>query len=237
VYYLNSLEGSVESIDLEGNDRQVIISGGCDWLQLSGGKLYYCDESGRYCRAELDGSGATVLMDESVYYPYYMDGVVLYQSELDGESLHLRWLSDGADMKLTDAPSYAPVILDDTIYYTQNCGEFNRICSIELGESPAVKMYDMPEIHGAAEFFYDMQSGWRARYILSDGSGQAELPVDKLGGGRGQLSENSAYMLCDYVGEGIRTDVCQGADGRVNCFVMDCPDGTEVVYFSGKSRK
>ena len=237
LYYINDNgSASVESIGTDGKDHQVLVDEPCGYLQICAGELYFCDAAGRFCKAALDGSGRQVLIDDVCCYPFVFDGRVLYQSGKDGESLHLLELEDGTDRKLTSTVSYAPVIIENTLYYTQKTGEGNRICSLEL-ESGATQVFDSPLIQGAAEFIPVPGQGWTVRAVPADERvSQSSIPLSELGSGAWHQGGYSGYRLCDWAGE-QRIDAFYENGGRLRSFVLVNADGSETEYMAGVVRQ
>ena len=236
LYYINGNGSSaVESIGADGSDRRVLLDEPCTCLQLWDGCLYFCDASGNFCRAGLDGGDKTLLIDDICCYAYYMDGAVLYQSGSDGESLHWVELESGTDRKLTGTVSYVPVILENTLYYTQKTAEGNRICSLEL-DTGYTQVYETPLIKGAAEFIYDEARGWCVRAIPADERvEQSIISVQELGTGAWTQCGYSGYRLCDWAGDG-RIDAAYENGGRLRNFVLVWPQG-ETEYIAGQIRQ
>lgn len=237
LYYINNNgSAAIESIGTDGKDHQVLADEPCGFLQISGGELYFCDAAGRFCKAAPDGSGRQVLIDDLCCYPYVFDGMVLYQSGKDGESLHLLELEDGTDRKLTSTVSYAPVIIENTLYYTQKTGEGNRICSLEL-ESGATQVFDSPLIQGAAEFIPVPGQGWMVRAVPADARlEQSSISLAKLDGGVWCQGGYSGYRLCDWAGE-QRVDASYENGGRLRSFVLVDDSGRETEYMAGVVRQ
>lgn len=237
LYYINgSGSASIESIAADGSDRRVLVGESCRCLQIWDGSLYFCDASGRFCRADGNGGEKTVLIDDTCFYAYCMDGSVLYQSGSDGESLHLFRLEDGTDTKLTGTVSYAPVRIENTLWYTQKTDEGSRIGSLSL-ETGALQTYDMPPIQGAAEFIHDGQLGWCARVVPADvRQEQSVIPLAELESGAWSPCGYSGYRLCDWAGP-LRIDAAYENGGRLRSFVLVSPDGSETEYLSAQIRQ
>lgn len=237
LYYINDNgSSSIESIGIDGSDRRVLIDEPCGFLQISGGELYFCDASGRFCRAATDGSGKTVLIDDICCYAYYFGGWVLYQSGNDGESLHLLCLGDGKDIKLTGTVSYAPLIIGNTLYYTQMTDEGNRISCLEL-ENGLARVYESPLIQGAAEYIVDAGQGWSVRAVPADERlEQSSIPLAELGSGSWHQGGYSGYRLCDWAGE-QRVDAFYENGGRLRSFVLVDENGGETEYIAGRVRQ
>lgn len=237
LYYINDNGSSfIESIRVDGADRQVLADEPCDFLQICEGELYFCDAAGHFCRAALDGSGRQILIDDICCYPFVFDGRVLYQSGKDGESLHLLSLEDGRDVKLTSTVSYAPVIIENTLYYTQKTDEGSRICRLEP-ESGVTQVFDSPLIQGAAEFILVPGQGWTVRAVPADARiSQSSIPLAELDGGAWRQGGYSGYRLCDWAGE-QRVDAFYENGGRLRSFVLVGADGRETEYMAGTVRQ
>ena len=236
LYYINQNgSSSIESIRTDGSDRQVLMDEPCSFLQLEGGKMYFCDAAGRFCSSSADGSGKTVLIEDICCYTYYFGGWVLYQSGNDGESLHLLCLDDGKDLKLSSTVSYAPMIIENTLYYTQKTTEGSRICSLTLDEG-LTQVYS-PLIQGAAEFVDGAGQGWTVRAMPADERlGQSSIPPAELDGGVWRQGGYSGYRLCDWAGE-QRVDAFYENGGRLRSFVFVDENGNETEYIAGEVRQ
>lgn len=237
LYYINgSGSAAIERIGPDGEDHQVLVEEPCGFLQITGGELYFCDAAGRFCKAAPDGSGRQVLIDDLCCYPYVFDGMVLYQSGKDGESLHLFSLEDGTDRKLTSTVSYAPVIIENMLYYTQKTGEGSRICRLEL-ETGVTEVFDSPLIQGAAEFILEPGQGWTVRAVPADERiSQSSIPLSQLGSGVWRQGGYSGYRLCDWAG-GQRVDAFYENGGRLRSFVFVDENGSETEYIAGEVRR
>lgn len=224
LYYINAQAGyALESIALDGSDRQVLREGPCSFLQLYEGGLYYCNEDGAFLRAGLDGSGETVILEKSCFYPYLADGMLLYQ---DGESEHLRlrWLDDGTDIELTGHAVYAPVVFGERIYYTGRDGLMSMGLDGMDGDALPV-----PSLQGALEFYLS-GDGLMARGVTDeDGLRQWTLALDGTADSP-EYAQERGYLRCDYAGDGYRIDTVYNADGRLRCFLLTAPDGSTIEY-------
>jgi len=227
LYYINSDRGdAVESINLDGSDRQLIKEGPCAWLQIFDGELYYCDAEWNFCRAGLDGSGETKLIGQC-FYPYIFDGLIIYQSGGDGEKLHALWLEDGEDYTLTERSAYAPIVIDGKLYYTGQDGFY----SFGLN-SMEEEQYSLPELYGPVEI-YSTSNGYELRGVSND-NGIYQWKT-ALGEANTENMSYIGYRICDYLGEGYRVDTHYYTDRRIRNFVLIGPDGTETEYISGTS--
>ena len=111
-------ETAIVSVDAEyggSNEKTVIYQGKCDFLTISGGRLYFTDASDHLISALPDGSDMRVIIaDKAVYYPYPISkNVILYQDDADGESIHAYTISTGADERVLDGPVHG-FVADET---------------------------------------------------------------------------------------------------------------------------
>lgn len=111
-------ETAIVSVDAEyggSNEKTVIYQGKCDFLTISGGRLYFTDASDHLISALPDGTDMRVIIaDKAVYYPYPIGkNVILYQDDADGESIHAYTISTGTDERVLDGPVYG-FVADET---------------------------------------------------------------------------------------------------------------------------
>lgn len=226
LYYINAYSGDcIESIGTDGADRLTLRDRAASYLQLEGGAMYYCDMEGRFCRAELDGSGESLVIDEPCFYPFLIGQAVLYQQG-ESEKLHLRYLEDGTDVLLTDHAAYAPVIYEDRLYYSSQ----GTVHSMGLdGRSP--REYDLPGIEGAAEFFVrDGQLVLRA-VANENGPRQWTARPEDIQSSL-EYVQYRGYRLCSFAGDGLWADSVYNPDGRIRALVFTDAQGNETEYFS-----
>lgn len=125
IYYLNrgATDGSDYSlcrIGKDGTDPLVIADDAYSYVQLVGSKLFYCDDDYRYRSVNLDGSGEELVFDKEIYYAYQVKpGLLMYQDDADSESLHLRDLETGADMRIAMGRVYDYGIIGNYLYFAK----------------------------------------------------------------------------------------------------------------------
>ena len=170
-----------------------------------------------------------MLIEGPCDYAWAMPEGIVYQSENEGACLRLR-LWDGTDRRLTAAASYAPLRIDDTIWYSLYDGEGSVLASVDLTEG-LVTRYETAELRGAAELF-SADGAWTLRVFLAGDGWRQQLL--RPGETEGAACAYSGYRLCDYVGEDGRIDAAYDPDGRLRCFVLVDESGGELRYFGGK---
>lgn len=227
LYFING--GRLQRLAMNGHSPETLLERPIQSLQIFDGALYYTDGDGRYCRAALDGTGAETLIEGPCGYAWAMPEGVLYQSESEGNCLHLR-LWDGTDRQLTAAASYAPLRIGNTLWYSQRDSEGSVLGSVELTDG-TVTRWETQDLRGTAEL---IPSGddWLLRVFLA-GDGWKQLLL-RPGETEGEACAYSGYRLCDFVGEACRVDAAYDSDGRLRCFVLVNEAGGELRYFGGK---
>lgn len=226
LYYINAYSGDrIESISTDGGDRLTLRDSAASYLQLAGGEMYYCDQDGRFCRAELDGGGESLVIGEPCCYPFLIGQAVLYQQG-EGEQLHLRYLEDGTDVLLTDHAAYAPVIYADRLYYSSE----GSLRSMGLdGRSP--QEYDLPGIEAAAEFF--IRDGQLVLRAVADENGPRQWTAEPENIQSSlEYAQYQGYRLCSFAGDGLWVDSVYNPDGRIRALVFTDASGNETEYFS-----
>lgn len=230
LYWCNAAAGGrLERLDptAESPAVETVLDESCSALQVVDGTLYFCDSAHRFCRLTEAGE-AEILVDAAVWYPCLHGGVLLYQNAADGETLHLRELASGMDRRLNDVPSYAPLCIDETVWYSQGSGDGCVLASLELPTGRGVR-YEGLVFRGEAQFVFD-GGAWRLRLFKNE-----PAAVQLSGPLKGPWKEDSSdlHRLCDYQGESFRVDALYQRDGRLFCFVLVDDEGQEQRFVSG----
>ena len=231
LYYINQENGGVlESVAADGSDRQYIRAGPCSWLSTRDGLLYYCREDGRFCSMVPGATVESVLVDDRCFYAYLLDSdTLLYQSDSDGERLHLRSLSSGADRALTEGVAYAPLVWGGRLWYTGADGLHSQ-----LPDGSDRRGYALPPLSGAAELLPWGQSLW-VRGLTEDG-GLRQWSASLTGDGTVLTSAERGYRLCEFQSARYRVDALYQLDGRVRGFVLTDFAGNTLRYYMGQEK-
>ena len=89
------------------------------YLQIRDGRIWYTGEEHRLYSCKMNGSDNKLELDKTVYDPYFLtDDWLIYQDEEDGETLHLRFIDDGTDIKITETRSFNPIVNETALYFT-----------------------------------------------------------------------------------------------------------------------
>jgi len=228
LYYVNQrADNALECFDLKSGERQVLREGPCDWLLIQDGLLYYCGPEGYYYSAEPDGSGETLLLEESCAYPWPMGERILYQSRAD-ERLRLYWPEEGTSVTLTEHAAAAPVIWQDRLYYS--AGETPHSTALNGLEAVA---YPVPPLVDPAELLPEA-TGLLLRGVTDDNGLKQWTAYPEDAAGTLRYLDDRSYRLCDYVDEQYRVDAVYNLDGRLRCFLLTDSEGRETVYIAGR---
>ncbi len=122
----NSLYGIADGsrifkLDLESFEMTDLYEGSCSYLQRLGDSLYFTDENNALCKMNLDGSGQETVLDHTdFYFPYFLtEDWLFFQDDPDNETIHIRQMSTGNDIRLTEGPSYNPFICGNDLFYLE----------------------------------------------------------------------------------------------------------------------
>lgn len=138
VYYIHGGDDSgLYKVSKNGGEPQLIIEDAAEYLQIRGDKLYYCDASYTFRKAELDGGNSTPVLDKEVYFPYFVnDQWFVYQDDADDEALHLRHALSGEDITLCPIPSYSPVIYGTDLYFVASSNGEKTLAKLDMTFDP-----------------------------------------------------------------------------------------------------
>ena len=230
LYWCNAAAGGrLERMQLteESPEVETVLDDSCSALQVVDDTLYLCDSAHRFCRLTAEGN-TDVLVDTEVWYPCLHDGVLLYQNAADGETLHLRELASGTDRRLNDVPSYAPLCLDQVIWYSQGSGDGCAMASLDLRTGRGAR-YGSLIFRGEAQFVRD-GGKWGVRLFKNE---PAAIQLSGSLAGPWQEDESDLYRMCDYQDEALRVDALYQRDGRLFCFALVDGEGQEQRFVSG----
>ena len=155
--YIYGALGNAEIIKVEAGDSkyETVYKGACDYVQVYGDRIYFTDENYTLCSIDMNGKDKKTEIDKKdMYYVYVLpNGMVIYQDDPDGESIHMYDLKAAKDNKLTDVVSHSPVICGDYLYYTEAVGgEAYEFCRLDLYSG---KLDKAPGTMDNSEFFIE----------------------------------------------------------------------------------
>ncbi len=155
--YIYGALGNAEIIKVQAGDSkyETVYKGACDYVQVYGDRIYFTDENYTLCSIDMNGKDKKTEIDKKdMYYVYVLpNGMVIYQDDPDGESIHMYDLKAAKDNKLTDVVSHSPVICGDYLYYTEAVGgEAYEFCRLDLYSG---KLDKAPGTMDNSEFFIE----------------------------------------------------------------------------------
>lgn len=231
LYYINSRNGSaLESVCPDGSDRTTLF-GFADFLQSAAGKLWFCDENGRFCSVFPDGSAPVIHIAQACAYPFVIGETIIYQNEDDGERLHLLFRSDGTDVALSSTAAYAPFIIGRDLYYTRKGYGGQDLFRMSLDGMSGTR-FATGNIVGAAEPFCTGEQ-WGARFLTDeDRIRQWTVPVDMPD--KVSESDTRGWRRFEFTGGGFTVETLYNPDGRVSCLMLSSPDGQQLRFLAGE---
>ncbi|MDO5444317.1 MAG: DUF5050 domain-containing protein [Eubacteriales bacterium] len=125
-YIRNDLETGASSVvrysvsDDSAGSLKVLYNGTCDYLFLRSGRLYFTDGDNHLISMNTDGEEMKqILADKEVFFPYLIsDDILLFQDDADGETLHLRQLSTGREIRISNVRSYEYILSGTDLFYS-----------------------------------------------------------------------------------------------------------------------
>lgn len=125
-YIRTDLETGASSIvkypvsEESGGALKVLYNGTCDYLFLRSGRLYFTDGDNHLLSMNTDGGDMKqIAADKEIFFPYLIsDDILLFQDDSDGETLHLRHLPSGNEIRISDVRTYEYVLSGTDLYYS-----------------------------------------------------------------------------------------------------------------------
>lgn len=114
---------------------ETLYKGVCGYMQVTKDGIYFTDENYQYCKMDLKGKNKETILEKEVYYPYLVSSkFLIYQDDADGETLHVYNMKNGNDTRISNVPSFEPMICGDYLYFTTTgSGEdMNYMCRIDM---------------------------------------------------------------------------------------------------------
>lgn len=225
LYYIDRASGGIERVPEKGGKRELLREGPCEGLSLRDGRLYFCDEEGRFLSADTDGKNETELLPGPCGFAYPLEGAILYRAEKDGGRLHLYRMAEGTDEAITAGPASTPLIYDGRLWYDNG----DALCSVDLDLLDEQRT-TLPEWGGVIELLPEA-AGLTVRITRDD-----DGPVQWTGGLERPLQmEGRGYRICDWLGGGVRVDTVYEPDGRIRCFLLTDGKGAEISFLAGRT--
>lgn len=187
-----------------------VYSGECDFLQIAGERLYFTDEQHHLISTDTDGKDVKeILTDKGIYYPYLAaEGLLFYQDDAGGESLHMRYLPTGFDIEVAKGK---------TAEYTVSGGEIYYYAS-EDGENYLLKKTDMNSFLSSFEPAGGPNAGYRFSAEPAEGN---ESLID---------GQRESGEVCQYICESFEIYYEYSEEGLVKASLFYEPSEKRTGY-------
>ena len=133
--YLLTSDQEIARLPNGRGEYDVVAGPGISTLQVVENKLYYSKgDDSHFFSSDLDGGKEAVVLDKEIYYPYVIDNFIIYQDELDNQSLHLYNMKEKRDVKLLDGYVHTPNVVGNWIFCIQKDPEttYGQLVGIEF---------------------------------------------------------------------------------------------------------
>ena len=150
--------GTITGMSASGDQETTLVTesdGIIGFLFVSGDQLYYTvnsepengPTSGKLYRTDLDGNNRTVILDKPVYFPYIINGQLVYQDDHDHCRLHICDPDGQNDRVLIDDIVFQYISDGSSIYYRTyrdpcTFDENNRLREPE-SEAAVIRRFDL----------------------------------------------------------------------------------------------
>ena len=129
----------VLSAEGASTETQVLYDAPCDFLTLRKGRLYFTDAENHLLSMKEDGTDLkTELADKEIFYPYLLtDDLLLFQDDADGESLRMRYLPTGFELRISQGRVFSYIVKGSELWFLragEGEGEKCRLCRTDLNE-------------------------------------------------------------------------------------------------------
>ena len=114
---------------------ETLYEGPCGYMQVTKDGIYFTDENYYYYKLDLKGKNKEIILEKEIYYPYLVSSkFLIYQDDADGETLHVYNMKNGNDTRISDVPSFEPMICGDYIYFNTSGSEedMKYMCRIDM---------------------------------------------------------------------------------------------------------
>lgn len=120
--YISDDDGQLVCMNNQLEDRQVLIKGKAEYVNIVDDVIYYTDDKNQLCSIGIDGQNQKVIVNKKAYYVVVKDNKIYYQSDTDEEKIFVYDLKTNKNIQLNNRRSYNLNIVNDKIYYTSSDG-------------------------------------------------------------------------------------------------------------------
>ncbi len=146
IYYIEynyeDNNGGIFKSNLDGTDKQQIVSGAASFLNVLENNLYYCEglDGGNLCAIDKDGNNKKILIQGEIAYPNLVNGWIYYINLLDNSNIYKAEIDGSYNVKINTKSAKCLNVDNDKVYFSDKYyGYFmNHDGSFEN------KLYDKP---------------------------------------------------------------------------------------------
>ena len=223
----------IYKVRTSGEEGGLIVNVNEPVIQFESGHIYFSTEKysqdvshTEQChlyRCNLDGSGIEEVLPKRVFCWYVFGDLILYQDDLDNESLHLYNMVTQEDKKINDQVSYCPIYDGSYIYYAsplETQAEYSNIWRMNVDGSENQKLSSYNVANGLAVYndyiyFANVEDNYRM------------YRVDKAGNNLTQISQDKNCSNFYFLGD-VLFYVSYDNEGYVDKAIMCNSDGSNA---------
>lgn len=124
IYYIGynnkDKNGGIFKSNLDGTDKQQIVSGAASFLNILDNKIYYCEGSdgGNLCTIDKDGHNKKTLIQGKIAYPNLVNGWIYYIDLLDNSSIYKAEIDGSYNVKINTKSAKCLNVDNNKVYFS-----------------------------------------------------------------------------------------------------------------------
>lgn len=119
VYNYEDNSGGIFKSNIDGTNKQQIVSGAASFLNILENKLYYCDglDGGNLCAIDKDGHNKKILIQGKIAYPNLVNGWIYYINLLDNSSIYIAEIDGSYNVKINTKSAKCLNVDNNKVYF------------------------------------------------------------------------------------------------------------------------
>lgn len=124
IYYIGynyeDNNGGIFKSNLDGTNKQQIVSGAASFLNISENNLYYCEglDGGNLCTIDKDGHNKRILIQGKIAYPNLVNGWIYYINLSDNSSIYKSEIDGSYNVKINTKSAKCLNVDDNKVYFS-----------------------------------------------------------------------------------------------------------------------
>ncbi len=126
-YNYEDNSGGIFKSNIDGTNKQQIVSGATSFLNILENKLYYCEglDGGNLCTIDKDGHNKKILIQGKIAYPNLVNGWIYYINLLDNSSIYKAEIDGSCNVKINTKSAKCLNVDNNKVYFSdENYGYF-----------------------------------------------------------------------------------------------------------------